>query len=146
MAVVFLALGSNLGNRRKNIRLALDQLEKKSIIVERLSTVIETDPVGGPPQGKFLNAVLKATTRLSPLELLSALKSIERDLGRTSTVRNGPRIMDIDILLYDNLTMNSSELIIPHPQMFERPFVMTPLEEIEPQLAKELFHAHHRVD
>ncbi len=138
MATVYLGLGSNLGNRQENIARALGQLLENHIIVEKMSTVIETDPVGGPPQGKFLNAVLRAQTDLPPHDLLMALKSIEEKLGRVKTVKDGPRLIDVDILLYDRQKITTPELTIPHPQIFTRDFVMKPLEEIAPELAKEL--------
>ncbi|OGX38538.1 MAG: 2-amino-4-hydroxy-6-hydroxymethyldihydropteridine diphosphokinase [Omnitrophica WOR_2 bacterium RIFCSPHIGHO2_02_FULL_52_10] len=143
MAIIFLGLGSNLGDRKKNIARAVDLLSAKGISVLRCSTLIETDPVGGPPgQGRFLNGVLKAETDLSPEELLQCLKEIERQLGRTKTVRNGPRIIDLDILLYDNLTLNTPGLALPHPRMLERSFVMAPLSEIDPRTAENISHAH----
>ena len=143
MAIVYLAIGSNLGDRRKNIETAVRLLGKKHLDILKVSTIIETDPVGGPKnQGKFLNGVLKAETELPPEELLSFLKSIEKRLDRTKTVHNGPRTIDLDILLYNHRELQTPQLTIPHPRMFERAFVMQPLNEIEPQLVKELFHAH----
>lgn len=131
MAVCYLGLGSNLGNRRKNIRMALDCLRQaRSIKVEKSSRVYETTPVGGPKQGKFLNAALKIRTSLKPGVLLKALKKIEKDLGRRATVRFGPRTIDLDILLYADKAIKTKGLIIPHPRMFEREFVLKPLREI----------------
>lgn len=142
MAAVYLGIGSNQGNRRHHINEALARLNKNGISVSKVSSIIETDPVGGPPgQEKFLNAVIKAETDFSPEELLACLKSIERQLGRIKTVSNGPRPIDLDILLYDRLTIKLPQLIIPHPRMRGREFVMRPLKEIAPQLAEELFHA-----
>lgn len=145
MPEIYLGLGSNLGNREKNIKHAIAGLQKKLIDITKISTIIETDPVGGPPQNKFLNAVVHAVTALSPQDLLKTLKSIETDMGRKETVRNGPRIIDIDILLYDRLAVRTPQLIIPHPRMFERDFVMNPLKEIAPQLVEELSHANHHL-
>ena len=143
MAIVYLALGSNLGNRRKNIETAVRLLKKSRIAILKISTLIETDPVGGPTgQGKFLNGALKAETELPPEELLSCLKRIEQRLGRTKAVRNGPRTIDLDILLYDHREIQTPQLTLPHPRMLERDFVMQPLKEIEPELVKELLHAH----
>ena len=138
MAVVYLGLGSNLGDRRKNIQQAIEELKQSGFAVEKISTVIETDPVGGPPQGKFLNAVLKGQTELPPEELLQKMQSIEKKLGRVKTIANGPRIIDVDILLYDQIAVHTPTLIIPHPRMLTRDFVMNPLKEIAPQLIKEL--------
>jgi 2-amino-4-hydroxy-6-hydroxymethyldihydropteridine diphosphokinase len=131
MVVCFLGVGSNLGNRRKNIKKALDYLSKtKGIKIEKSSRIYETEPVGGPPQGKFLNAAIKIKTSLSPAILLKALKKIEKDLGRKKTVRFGPRQIDLDILFYANKIIKTRNLVIPHPRMFEREFVLKPLREI----------------
>ena len=142
MATIYLGLGSNLGDRHKNIASAVECLNQNGITIKKLSTIIETDPVGGPKdQGKFLNAVAKAETNLSPENLRNTLKTIEQTLGRVKTAKNGPRTIDLDILLYDMDVVNTSELIIPHPRMLNRDFVMIPLKEIAPDLAEELFHA-----
>jgi len=144
MAIVYLGIGSNLGNRRENVEAAIALLKEAGLTVLKISTIIETDPVGGPPnQEKFLNGVLKIETHLSPQKLLGRLKYIEQQLGRVKTItNNGPRPIDLDILLYDQLDLQTPQLTIPHPRMLERNFVMRPLKEIEPQLAEELFHAH----
>ena len=138
MVTVFLGLGSNLGNRGGNISRALSELEKKNINVLKMSTIIETEPVGGPPQGKYLNAVAKASTSLAPQELLKILKAIETDLGRIKTTPNGPRHIDIDILLYGEESIQTPQLTIPHPFMRTRDFVMIPLREIAPETAEKL--------
>lgn len=130
MAVVFLGLGSNLGDRRKNIQAAVELLTQAGIKVTRLSSIIETDPVGGPPQGLFLNAAAKAETALSPREVLNVIGRIESALGRVRTVKDGPRTIDIDILTYDNYQINEPDLVIPHPRMHDRDFVMRPLQEL----------------
>jgi len=134
LSIVYLAFGSNLGDRERNIRDAVDKLNAAGVKVQKMSTIIETDPVGGPPQGFFLNAAGKAETRLEPMALLRTCQKIESELGRVRTDRNGPRTIDIDILLYDDLTMNTPELTIPHPRMRERHFVMWPLREIAPEI------------
>jgi len=134
MAIVYLALGSNLGDRRHHIEKAVAELKSCGVKVLKLSTVIETDPVGGPLQGKFLNAVLKAGTLHSPEELIVFIQSIERKLGRVKKVFQGPRVIDIDILLYDDIKLITPRLLIPHPRMLERSFVMEPLKEIAPAL------------
>ena len=138
MATVYLGLGSNLGDRALNIKNAIDSLNKQGIAVKKVSKIIETDPVGGPEQGKFLNGALEAETKLSPEDLHKTLKSIEKNLGRTPTVRNGPRTIDLDILLYNNLSIQTPELTIPHPQIFKRYFVVEPLKEIAPQVVRDL--------
>lgn len=135
MSIVYIGIGSNLGNRKKNIETAFSILEERGIHILKISSLIETDPLDGPAQEKFLNAVIKTETYLSPQELLTQLKSIEKRLGRVPTVRNGPRTIDLDILLYDQLTLNTSQLTIPHPRMFLRDFVMTPLKEIAPEMS-----------
>jgi 2-amino-4-hydroxy-6-hydroxymethyldihydropteridine diphosphokinase len=116
---------------------AVASLQEKGALVLKRSTIIETDPVGGPPQDKFLNAVVKIETKLSPDELLSTCQVIERQLGRVRNVLNGPRTIDLDIILYDRLTIDTPQLKIPHPRMFERTFVLEPLKEIEPGLVEE---------
>ena len=138
MSVVYLALGSNLGNRLEFIHRAVSLLELDGVKVVRLSTVIETDPVGGPAQGKYLNAVLKASTLHSPEELHVITQGIERKLGRVRKMLNGPRVIDIDILLFDEIKLVTPRLLIPHPRMLERSFVMKPLREIDPQLCASL--------
>jgi len=132
MVICYLGIGSNLGNRRKNIKLAIQKISAlKYTEVIKSSRMIETEPVGGPVgQGKFLNAALKIRTSLSPLILLKKLKSIEKQLGREKTVRNGPRTIDLDILFYGDRIINSKNLTIPHPRVFEREFVIKPLLEI----------------
>ena len=130
MPIVYLGLGSNLGDRARNIHEAVRLLNEAGIMAIKLSSIIETDPVGGPPQGLFLNAVLKARTDLAPEALLKTAHAVEAALGRVRTVKDGPRTIDIDILLYDDLTLNTPELVIPHPRMKERAFVMRPLNEV----------------
>lgn len=142
MATIYLGLGSNLGDRRANIDKSLSLLVKNGINILKHSTIIETKPVGGPEQNKFLNSVIKAETELSPFELLEVINNIEKNLGRVRTIVNGPRTIDIDILLYNKIKVNDSNLSIPHPHMLKRHFVLTPLKEIEPKLVKELLHAH----
>ena len=134
MATVYLALGSNLGDRLRYIKKAIEELENSGVKVLKLSAVIETDPVGGVVQGKYLNAVLKASTDHSPEELHVITQSIERKLGRVRKMINGPRVIDIDILLHDDIKLVTPHLLIPHPRMLDRSFVMQPLEEIEPAL------------
>jgi len=134
VATVYLGLGSNLGDRDKNLNQALEELTAVGLEIEKVSRFIETDPVGGVPQGKFLNAALKAQTQWSPENLLARIKAIETKMGRRDTGRNGPRVIDIDILLYDRVVMTTPQLTIPHPRMHERDFVLTPLKEIAPEV------------
>lgn len=143
MTEVFIGLGSNLGNRLENINNAVKLLgEAGDIEVESVSSIIETDPGAGPPQPKYLNCVVKLKTGLSAQKLLDLSQSIEKKLKRTRTVKNGPRTIDLDILLYGMERIDSRGLKIPHSRMRERDFVMGPLREIEPdidELIAELF-------
>ena len=136
MARCFLGLGSNLGDREKNIKRALKLLREAKIKILKKSSLIETAPMGGPKQGKFLNGVLEIETKLEPPRLLKTLKAIENKLGRRKTVRNGPRIIDLDILLYEDKVIKSRQLTIPHPRMHGRSFVINPLKEIAPEIVK----------
>jgi len=132
MVTSYLGLGSNLEDRHINIKSAVKKIgELKETQVIKLSKIIETEPLGGPPgQGKFLNAVLKIRTNLSPVTLLKELKKIEKSLGRKKCVRFGPRKIDLDILLFGGKIINTKGLKVPHPRMFEREFVLRPLLEV----------------
>lgn len=129
---IYIALGSNLGDREATIHAALRDLEEKvDIRVVRCSTLHETEPVGGPAgQGPYLNAVAQLDTGLSPRELLARLLEIERRHGRRRDVPNGPRTLDLDLLLFGGRVIDEDGLTVPHPRMWQRPFVMQPLEEI----------------
>jgi GTP cyclohydrolase-4 len=131
--VVYLSLGTNLGNRLDNLKHALESLKEFCQVVAS-SSVYETDPWGYEDQPIFYNQVVKIETFLEPLQLLVEIKKIELEMGRIPTFQYGPRLIDIDILLYDKLVMNSPELKIPHPQMKSRAFVLSPLVEIVPDL------------
>jgi len=134
-ATVYLSLGSSLGNRRENLKQALRRLqETPGLRVTKVSRVYRTAPVGVTQQPEFLNLALAGRTTLAPLQLLRVVKEIERTVGRIGERRWGPRVIDIDILMYDSVTMESGELILPHPLMRERAFVMVPLAEIAPNL------------
>jgi 2-amino-4-hydroxy-6-hydroxymethyldihydropteridine diphosphokinase len=130
--VVYIALGSNLGDREGTIRAALGDLEEQGDIrVRCCSSLHETQGVGGPPgQGPYLNAVAEVETELSPRALLERLQEVERRHGRRRTVPDAPRTLDLDLLLYGERVVNEPDLIVPHPRMWERPFVMEPLCEI----------------
>lgn len=132
MAVCYVGIGSNLGERRRYIRRALQKINTlKDTRILKTSGIIETEPVGGPArQGKFLNAAIKIETFLVPRLLLRNLKRIERELGRTKTVRWGPRIIDLDILFYGGSLIATGALQVPHPRIFERRFVLEPLLQI----------------
>lgn len=131
---IYIALGSNLGDREAHIRGALEELEEAGDIrVVQCSSLHETEPVGGPPgQGLFLNAVAELATDLPPHALLARMQAIEARHGRRRTVRNGARTLDLDLLLYGTRRISEPDLTVPHPRMWERPFVMLPLREICP--------------
>lgn len=131
--VVYLGLGGNLGNREENLKQALQNLNRFGK-VEEVSSCFETEPVGYVDQPDFLNLVCRMTSELSPHELLRALKSLEEEMGRRASFRNAPRPIDVDILLFDDLVVETPELIIPHPRIHERAFVLAPLAEIAPEL------------
>lgn len=130
---VYLALGTNLEKRSTNLVRACSNL-KKFVTVLRVSHIYETPPWGMTDQPAFLNQVLEVTTTLSPQELLAAVKGIEVEMGRVSSVLYGPRLIDIDILIYGCLEVSSPNLTIPHPRMAERAFVLVPLNELVPDL------------
>ncbi len=133
---VYLGLGSNLGDREQNLRKALSVLdETDGITVRSASSCYETEPVGSVTgQDDFYNAVAEIETALSPQELLTRIKSVERELGRLSGERWGPRVIDIDILLWNNNILHQEGLTVPHPEMTARAFVLTPLAEIAPDV------------
>jgi len=128
---VYLALGSNLGNRTANLKEALAALPPQ-MEVKAKSKVYETPPWGYTEQEKFLNQVLKVKTYVEPEPLLKHLKRLEVALGRVTSFRNGPRLIDIDILFYDDLVLESPVLTIPHPHVHERGFVLLPMMDIAP--------------
>ncbi len=130
---VFLALGSNLGDRRANLVQAVQRLGQ-AVRIETLSSVYETPPWGVSEQPAFFNLALRGATRLAPDALLTFVKQIEQEMGRQPTVRYGPRLIDIDILFYDQLASVSATLTLPHPRLHERAFVLVPLSEIAPNL------------
>ena len=133
MAVAFIALGSNLGDREANLRAALDAVGRAGRVTD-VSSLYETDPVG-PEQPLFYNAVCRIETELEPDTLLTALKAIEADLGRDPAgERWGPRVIDLDILMYGELTVDQPWLRIPHPRLSERAFVLVPFAEIAPDV------------
>jgi 2-amino-4-hydroxy-6-hydroxymethyldihydropteridine diphosphokinase len=130
MAVVYLGVGSNLGDRKENCRRAVELLNRNGLAVTRQSSIHETEPWGSTGQPLFINMAVETDTGLEPAELLLLLKRIEKEMGRTESVKWGPRIIDLDILLYDDLVLNTGTLVIPHPLIQEREFVLGPLSEI----------------
>lgn len=130
---IYLALGTNLGNRAANLRAALSGLPPE-VRVRRVSPVYETEPWGYTEQPAFLNQVVEAETRLSPEALLAFLKQLETSLGRQPTFRNGPRLIDLDILLYADQVLETASLVVPHPGLSTRAFVLAPLSDLAPDL------------
>ena len=129
---VYLGLGSNMGDRQKNLDAALELLAQR-MKLGKISSIYDTEPIGVPPQARFLNLVCQASTRLEPKALLTLAKGIEVRLGRSGN-SSSPRPIDIDILLYGDAVINTPELVIPHPRLAERAFVLVPLAEIASDL------------
>lgn len=140
MAVCYIGLGSNMGDRNKNIRLAINKINGlRETKVTKISSIMESLPAGGPPQGKFLNVAIEIETPLSPRELLTHLQRIEAELGRVRIVKDGPRTIDLDILFYADKEIRERDLVVPHPRIKEREFVLSPLKEIAGHMVKRLF-------
>lgn len=139
MPSIYLALGTNQGERLANLRRAL-RLLAPYVTLTRVSPVYETAPWGVTAQPDFLNMAVEGITDLAPMTLLDALKNIERAMGRVETVRYGPRVIDLDILLYDDLVLQTERLEIPHPRMTERAFVLIPLRDIAPDVMHPRFY------
>ncbi len=137
---VYIALGSNLRERAENLRFARERMDTADLQVLRVSSIYETEPRGLTEQPWFLNQVLEVETTLSPPQLLARLLDIECDMGRKRDLPNGPRIIDLDIILYGDRVVSEAGLQVPHPRMIERRFVLEPLAE----LAAELYHPIHR--
>lgn len=131
---IYLSLGSNVGDRAAHIARAIEALNAAGVRVLRQSSLYSTEPVDLHAQSWFLNCVLEAETDLMPRQLLRVLQEIERALGRKRLVRSGPRVMDIDLLLYGSSVVHTAELEVPHPRMAERRFVLVPLAELAPAL------------
>ena len=131
MSIVYLGLGTNLGDRKQNISKAIEAISLK-MSISKQSSLYETTAWGYTDQPNFLNQVIQVETNLSPLRLLNFLKKTEVELGRVENFRYGPRLIDIDILFYDDLIKTTSRLQIPHPRILERAFVLVPLNEIAP--------------
>lgn len=132
MSHVYLALGTNLGDRTANIQQALKALTAQ-IQIKAVSPVYETEPAYVLDQPRFYNLAIEGETTLSPLHTLEFLKQLEAELGRTPSVRFGPRLIDLDLLFYDQVLLDSPELLIPHPRLQERAFVLVPLNDLAPE-------------
>jgi 2-amino-4-hydroxy-6-hydroxymethyldihydropteridine diphosphokinase len=131
----YLGLGSNLGDRLDNLRRAVVLLTERGVTVLRSSRVYETDPVGGPPQPDYLNAVVEVDAAGTARDLLEASRAVEDAMGRERVERWGPRVIDVDVLTFDNDTIDEPDLQVPHPRMQERAFVLIPLFELDPDPA-----------
>ena len=143
MNVVYLSIGTNMGEREQNLKLAVKLLtETDGITVEAVSSIYETAPVGFIDQASFLNIAVRLKTKLSSAEMLNVCQGVEQELGRVREYRWGPRIIDLDILLYNHENIETESLIVPHERMFERAFVLVPLIEISEQATEQLRSAH----
>ena len=139
MATLYLSLGTNMGDRPKNLSQAMELIAREVGTVVAASDVIETEPWGFDSGNAFLNMVAKVETELEPIDALHVTQEIEKRLGRSEKSVNGvyhDRIIDIDLLMYDDLIMNTPQLTLPHPLMRQRPFVMEPLLQIAPELTR----------
>ncbi|WP_288980840.1 2-amino-4-hydroxy-6-hydroxymethyldihydropteridine diphosphokinase [uncultured Parvimonas sp.] len=139
MSKVWIALGSNMGDGRKNLDKAVENMNKNGVKVEKISTYIETEPYGYTEQDNFVNAVCIAETELSPRELLKTLLAIELEMGRVRLIRWGPRIIDLDILFYEDLIIDEEDLKVPHIEIQKRSFVLEPMDEISPEKVHPVF-------
>lgn len=140
MSTAYVALGSNLGDRRANLRTAIEKLRRHKIDVADVSTFFTTKPYGVTDQPDFLNAVCRVETDLAPLELLHVLLAVEQEMGRVRKRHWGERNIDLDLLLYDDVCMNTPELTLPHPDMQNRDFVLLPLAELDYELVHPTLH------
>lgn len=139
MSKVWIALGSNMGDGRKNLDEAVENMNKNGVKVEKISTYIETEPYGYTEQDNFVNAVCIAETELSHRELLKTLLAIELEMGRVRLIRWGPRIIDLDILFYEDLIIDEEDLKVPHIEIQKRSFVLEPMDEISPEKVHPVF-------
>ena len=130
MAIAYIGIGSNLGDRHRNCLNAIGLLSQNGLPAAKQSSMQETEPWGVTEQPEFVNMAVEVVTDLAPINILEILKKIEKDMGRQDTIKWGPRIIDLDILLYDDIIMKTDSLTIPHPLMHEREFVLGPLSEI----------------
>ncbi|MDA8433777.1 MAG: 2-amino-4-hydroxy-6-hydroxymethyldihydropteridine diphosphokinase [Nitrospiraceae bacterium] len=140
MTVAYIGIGSNLGNKGGNCLKAIELIRQGGLTVSRVSSLYETAPWGIKNQPRFINMAVEIKTGLPPGELLALLKTIEKKMGRKKSMRWGPRRIDLDILLYGDLTVRDDALTIPHPHMHEREFVLEPLSEIAPEAVHPVLH------
>ena len=139
MSKVWIALGSNMGEGRKNLDLAIKMMNERGVLVEKVSNYIETEPYGYTEQDNFVNAVCIAETKLSPRELLETLLKIELDMGRDRIIKWGPRLIDLDILFYEDLIIDEEDFKVPHIEIQKRSFVLEPMNEISPDKIHPVF-------
>ena len=140
MHAAYIGFGSNIGDRLKHIQNAIHILSKmEEITLQKISSIYKTDPVGYEAQAQFLNGAAAIQTSLSPLSLLHTLKNIETTVGRQHRIRWGPREIDLDILIYGDLCLQTEKLVVPHPEMHLRRFVLAPLAEIAPDVVHPVF-------
>ena len=133
--IVYIGLGTNLGNKTENIQNALDSIKEiEGLTITKISSLYLTKPWGEEDQDDFINQVIEVKTELPPLDLLHRMQDIEIKLGRQSSVKWGPRVIDLDLLLYGKEKINLEELQVPHPYLCERLFVLIPLQEINPEM------------
>ncbi len=140
MTVVYIGIGSNLGDKRGNCLASVERLSARGISVTKRSSLYETRPWGVTDQPDFVNMTVEARTTMSPHELLHALKEIEAEMGRKTGSRWGPRIIDLDLLLFDDLIIQDEGLVVPHPLLHAREFVLLPLSEIAPDVVHPLIN------
>jgi len=141
MSRLFIGIGSNVGDRQANIIGAVRRIAVlPHLTVQSSSSIYETEPVGGPPQGRYLNCVLEALSKTAPRRLLGELKGIEKEMGRRKSVRHGPRVIDLDILLCGDIVLDEDVLKIPHAELHKRAFVLIPLLEIDENLVHPTLH------
>ena len=138
--LLYIAIGSNLGDRAAMLERAVEEMNRAGMRVLRQSSVYETEPVGGPPQSWFLNAVVEVETELPPQRVLQVLQTIEQSMRRRPSVACGPRTLDLDILFDGDSVIRSAELEVPHPRLAQRRFVLAPLAELAPQLIHPVLH------
>jgi dihydroneopterin aldolase/2-amino-4-hydroxy-6-hydroxymethyldihydropteridine diphosphokinase len=130
MAIIYIGIGSNLGDKEGNCKAAIERLSKKGVTIKKISSPYRTKPWGIEDQPDFVNMAVEAETKIHPAELLPILKTIEKEMGRQEGARWGPRLIDLDLLFYDDMVISSDELAIPHPRLHKREFVLLPLAEI----------------
>jgi 2-amino-4-hydroxy-6-hydroxymethyldihydropteridine diphosphokinase len=139
MSTAYIGIGSNLGKRQENCLRAIELIEKKGILIKKRSSLCETEPWGVKDQPLFINMAIEVETDFNPHEFLPVLKDVELEVGREESGRWGPRVIDLDILLFDDIVMEEDGLTIPHPLLHKRDFVLSPLNEIAPNATHPVF-------